>query len=368
MHIQCNFEQLQKAIQSTQHIASKQASLPILSGVLLSARNGKIILRTTNLQVGFEVLVEGDIEKEGEVVVDAQVIQRIVTSVKKEKKAELIFNDESGELRIVMGTTELTVKTYPTDDFPTLPQDIVGVDISVPRDEFIMAVKAVVASASRSDIKPELSSVYMYQNGEEIVLVATDSFRLAEKKMHVKSLPDFDGILIPVKNMQDFIKVCAEAGSTIDFIIGENQLSARSGPMFATMRILDGNFPDYRQIIPKDVATSATMLVQDLVQTLRLVTIFSDKYNQIDLSINPSAKECTIASSHTDIGSSVNHIDAALEGDILETRINHTYVSDALQVINEDSITISSSGPSKPLVIRPVGTHDFVYLIMPMTR
>lgn len=368
MKAQCAFDTFQKAVHVTHQVATKQASLPVLSGILIIAKEKTVVVRSTNLQVGFEITLPAEVEEEGVVVVDAQTMQRTTSTLQRKKKIRLQYIEGEGELAVEVDGSTMKMKTYPPDDFPTLPRITEGTILRVPVEKFSDAVRSVAYAASKSDIKPELSSVYIYPEGEYLTMVATDSFRLAERKVIIKNLPEFDGILIPVKNIQDLIRVFGDVEGELEITIGENQIMITVGSVFATSRIIDGSFPDYRQIIPKDSTTKATFLTQDIQQALRLVTVFSDRYNQIDLHISPTDKLCTLSSAHSDVGSTVTHLDAVLEGEALDMRINHTYLSDALSSISEDSIEVSCSGASRPIILRPVGSGLFTYLIMPMTR
>ncbi len=235
-------------------------------------------------------------------------------------------------------------------------------------DKFINGIESVYYSASRSDIKPEISSVYMYQEGGSLIFVATDSFRLAEKKVQVKGLVEFEGVLIPVKNITEIMRLIQQEKGDIEIVLSENQISFTSQEVYCTSRLVDGSFPDYRQIIPKEKETTMVMVLDDLKQGLKVISVFSDKYNQVDLEINPENKECIISSAHSDIGSSTTNIPAKIQGSSVESRLNYTYITDVFQSIEKDSIQFVYNGNIKPITISGVNDESFLYLIMPMNR
>ena len=219
-----------------------------------------------------------------------------------------------------------------------------------------------------SDIKPEIASIYMYPDGNEIVFVATDSFRLAEKKVKVKDLPEFDGVLVPIKNIQDIIKVFSSDKGSVDVVIGDNQISFTTEDIYLTSQLIDGVYPDYRQILPQEFNTEITTLSGDLLQAVRMTNIFADRFNQVDLVINPEEKKVTLASHNADVGENTTQIDAVIEGESIATSINHRYLSDVFQSITTDSIKVGFVAENKPMILEGVGDGSFLYLIMPMNR
>ena len=366
MKATCLLEKLNNAVGKIEKLATKQAGLPVLAGILLTVEEDGVVLRATNLHVGAEIRVAAQVEEIGVVVVDGQVLLRTLNSLGKEKKVNLTLRE--GNIFLETEKTELLIKSYTPEDFPTLPRDIQGVTFNMSVEKFLEGVSSVYYSASRSDIKPEISSVYVYQDNGTLVFVATDSFRLAEKKIAVKNIPEIEGVLIPVKNIVEIMRLLQNETGDMELVFGENQISFTTQDMYCTSRLVDGSFPDYRQIIPKEADTTVTMVLDDLKQGLRIISVFSDKYNQVDIEIDPNQKECIVRSAHSEVGSSVTNIPAKIEGSAVDSRINYTYISDAFQSIEKDSVRFVYNGNIKPVVISPVNDSSFLYLIMPMNR
>jgi len=366
MKATCLLEKLNSSVGRIEKLATKQAGLPVLAGILISVKDGSIVLRATNLHVGAEISVTAQVEEEGIVVVDGQVLLRSLNSLGREKKVDLTLKE--GNIFLETEKTKLLIKSYAPEDFPTLPRDIQGVEFNMSVEKFLDGVGSVYYSASRSDIKPEISSVYIYQDSGSLNFVATDSFRLAEKKILVKDMPEIEGVLIPVKNIVEIMRLLQNETGDINLVFGENQISFMTQNIYCTSRLVDGSFPDYRQIIPKDKDTTMTMVLDDLKQGLKIISVFSDKYNQVDIEIDPGQKECIIRSAHSDIGSSTTNIPAKIEGNAIESRLNYTYITDVFQSIEKDSIQFVYNGNIKPIVISAVNDNSFLYLIMPMNR
>jgi len=212
--------------------------------------------------------------------------------------------------------------------------------------------------------------VYMYPHENEIIFVGTDSFRLAEKKIKLKKdIHDFNGILVPVKNVSDILRILEMYNeSDVTLTVSKNQISIEEPGFYMTARVVDGIFPDYRQIIPKESTTRAIILKKDLIDTLKLSSVFTDKFGHLSIFINPKEKKFEITTKNADVGEHQGLLSAALSGEEVSLNINQRYISEVLSYISEDSIELSFSGSQKAVIVRGVGTNTFTYLVMPMNR
>ena len=253
------------------------------------------------------------------------------------------------------------------EDFPSIPV-VKGEEFEIDAKKIIEGIKSVYYSSSVSDIKPEISSVYIYGKEDNLFFIATDSFRLAEKKIKLKKEIEISGILIPNKNVSEIIRVFGEASGNIQVCFNKNQISFSQDNIYLTSRIIDGVYPDYRQIIPKEQKTEIVVLKQDLLNALKISNIFSDKFNQLNLVVDIKEKVFELSSSNNDIGDNKTYLDAVLKGEDVSLSFNYKYFLDCFPSITTDSISIKLDGSSRPMVINPVGDTSFTYLIMPMNR
>lgn len=366
MNIQSTIEKISYAVGKVQKISAKNVSLPILENVLLVASKNNLTLRATNLHVGVEVTIPVKVKEEGTVAVNLSVFSSIISSVKNKRNIELKLEEQT--LSIVTDDSQMELKTSAFEDFPTLPQPKEDNYFTLDIKDFIDGVSSVMYSASVSDIKPEISSVYIYNQDNYLTFVSTDSFRLAEKKIKVQGLEDFPGVIVPIKNIQECVKVFSGDNGDVQLLIEKNQLTIRSNDTYFTSRIIDGNYPDYQQIIPDTFETEAVVLKEDLVQTLRLVNVFSNTFNQVSINTDSTSGKLKISSRNTDIGENQSDIDAAITGSDVETFVNHRYISDMFSSIDTDSISFSFIAKNKPFMLKGVGDSSFLYLIMPMNR
>lgn len=365
MKIECSIEKIKNAISQVERITGKNLTLPILSSILLIASGNSLKLRSTNLNLGIEIEIPAKIEKEGTLAISGSILNAVFSNVSQN---ENIFIEKQNEnLLIKTKKSQIKLKSQPHEDFPTIPI-VVGTSFEIESSKLIDGIKSVYYSSSVSDIKPEISSVFMYTNEDNLIFVSTDSFRLAEKRLKVKGLEEILGILIPYKNIGEILKVFGEFKGTIKVCFNKNQISFSSDSTYLTSRIIDGIFPDYRQIIPKDSSTDVVVLKQDLLNALKLSNIFSDKFNQVNLKISPKEKVFELSSANNDIGENKTYLDAVVNGENIELGFNYKYFLDCFQSINTDSVSIKLSGVSRPIVVSAVSDLSFTYLIMPMNK
>ena len=365
MKIECSINKIKEALVSVERITGKNLTLPVLGSILWVAQGKTLKLRATNLSLGIEVEIPAKIEKEGIVAIKGDVLSSLFSTLQGDSivKFELINNN----LSVKTKQNIILIKSIPHEDFPTIPV-VKGETFIIQGKKFIDGIKAVYYSASVSDIKPEIGSVYIYPENDTLVFVATDSFRLGEKREKIKQTLKFDGILIPFKNAVEIIRLFDNITDDIEITLQKNQISFSVNGIYLTSRVVDGTFPDYKQIIPKQTKTQATILKQDFISALKIANIFSDKFNLLTISINPEDKVFEIQTRNLDIGENNSSIQGSLSGEEVLVNFNYKYILDCFQSINQDSVTLQLNGNNKPMIIRGAGDTSFMYLVMPMNK
>jgi DNA polymerase-3 subunit beta len=366
MKIECIKEKLHNAVSKAEKIVSKNINLPVLSCLLLETKGTNLIIRSTNLDLGLEVSIPVKVEEQGKVAVPASIIGSFLNSLNDDKNIFLETTDNT--LKISTQNSSAVIKTQPFDDFPTIPKIDNEKSFKIQSKNLINGIKSVFYSSSLSSVKPELSSVYIYTQEENLIFVATDSFRLAEKTIKIKKNTELNNILIPFKNASDLIKIIDNTDSEIEINSTKNQISFNFNGVYVVSRVIDGVFPDYKNILPKEVKTKVVLLKQDLVNTLKISNIFSDNFNQMNVSVIKGDKNIKVKTKNNDIGENINLIEAMIEGEDIDVNFNYKYIVDCLNSINSDSISLSFDGINKPLIIRGLTDKSFTYLVMPMNR
>ncbi len=365
MKIECQTDKIKNALLVVEKVTGKNLTLPVLESVLFIAKNKELILRSTNLSIGVEVRIAANIEKEGIIAIKGNILSSLFSVLQNDVNVSLETVNEN--LQIKTKTNNILIKSTPHEDFPTIPV-IKGEEFTIPSSKMIEGLKAVYYSASVSEIKPEIGSVYIYTEESNIVFVSTDSFRLAEKKIKLNQKYSFDGVLIPFKNIVEIIKIFDGLNEDLNINLQKNQISIKSSKIYLTSRVVDGVFPDYKQIIPKEIKTEVVVLKQDLLASLKISNIFSDKFNQIKIEVNPSQKTFKIKAKNIDIGENDTLIAGAISGDDVSVNFNYKYIMDCFQSINGDSVSLQLNGENKAMIIKTIGDPTFMYLIMPMNK
>ncbi len=365
MKIHCSSEKVKNALIHAERVTGKNLTLPILSSVLCIASGSSLKLRATNLSLGIEIEIPAKVEKEGVVAVSGAILSGFFSNSKINEEVTL---EQVGETLLVKTKqAKIQIKTFPYEDFPTIPT-VEGEKIKISASAFLDGLESVYYSAAQTDIKPEIGSIYIYPEEDNLTFVATDSFRLAEKKVKIKGLYGFQPILVPYKNVVELMRLISGLSNELSFCITKNLLSISFDGYYITSRVVDGVFPDYRKIFPKEKTSEMVILKSDLMNAVKTSTLFSDKFNQITIAIDPANKSCVLTAKNSDVGENEATLDAALSGEPITVVINYRYLLDCLNAIPTDSIMFEGTSSNRPLLVKGVGDTTFTYLIMPMNR
>ena len=362
-------EKILNAILLAERITGKKESLPVLSCVLLDvggSSRGECVVRATNLEAGIEIGVACEGEDKGVVAVSAAVLSQTLRSISGEK---VTLKTEEGNLVVESRGTRTIIKAVPHEEFPALGGSTGASGIRIPREELMRSVQSVSYAASPSMIRPELGSVYISIKPGAISAVATDSFRLAEKTIPSGGGKQSEELLVPLKHALELLHVMERLEEDqIELFADDSQMSVSAGGVRYVSRVVDGTFPNYREIIPKKFTTEATILKNDFAEMLRKARVFSGSEQNVGLHVYPKRKIFSATARSTEVGEMSDSIDAALSGEDLDINFHIGYLADCLPVIESDSIVLGFAGAGKPLVIRGVSDASFTYLVMPLNR
>lgn len=366
MNIELSLQQFIQGVSRAEKASGKNLTLPILSCIKLEAKENKLVLVGTNLNIGIEITTQANVVTEGVVIVSAQVLQQTVSQL----KGDTIKIYSEGQLLVLETEQNVTkLHTQTADDFPVIPKTIEEHTLIVSVNSFVEGIRSVSYAASLSDIKPEISSVFIYTEGSYLVFVSTDSFRLAEKKI-VKVLGECEGIILPIKNALDMSRIISdtEEGEKLYIGFSDNQMVIKTNTMYITSRLVQGSFPDYRRIIPTVFTTQAKVLLQDFKKAMKITQLFTDKFHYIELQFSSEGGEIICTSSNKDVGETSCKTPVSFTGNNCVLSLNHRYIAECLGSFIDDSVILQLEDVKKPLVIQ--GGHDasFTYLIMPMSR
>lgn len=366
MQVEVSKDMLHEKLALVEKVSGKHVTLPVLQGVYLEAKEGTLTLRATNLDVGIEATVTAKVATPGVVVVTGSVLLGLLSTLPKGGVVEI--KETSGHVSVTSGKSVTNLNVLDATEFPKLPQVDGGVTGTVAAQDMVSGIRSVVFAASHSTIKPELASVFVSSENDRIVFVATDSFRLAEKSVRLKKTVAEGSFLLPVRNAPDVVRVLEMCEGEAEIAFNANQLSLQFDGVYVTSRLVDGTFPDYGQIIPKEFATEIVVLYKDLQTALRKTSLFADAFNQVRFSVEPNKKKITISAASNEVGDVEDVLAGTIEGETLAASFNQKYLSDSLQSIHSDSVICSFSGVGRPMIMKGVSDDSFLYLVMPMNK
>lgn len=364
MNVTCIREKLKNAVSTAERLTGKNLSLPVLNSLLLVAEKDTIRIRATNLDLGIELVIPARVEQSGVVAIPGNVLHNLLGSI-QDDSVSLVSRE--GNLSISSQKNAATINGVEHEDFPTLPSVKSNNSFQIPAHSFVSGLRSVWYSAALSDLKPEIASVYLYTDGEYVVFVATDSFRLAEKRIRVKDT-SIESLMIPIRNVAEIVRIFEGKESILNVSFNKNQIAIYDDGVYVTSRLIDGTFPDYKQIIPKTHTTEVIVLKNDFVGALKATTIFADKFNQVTFFIDPQKHVFEVSSHNKELGKNTTRLEATTSGEKSTTHFNHKYILDCIQAVPVDSLSLSLNGPGKPLVVRGVGDESFLYLVMPLNN
>lgn len=366
MNISIEKKEFSEAVYIVSRFAErKNSTLPALSSVLILADNDGIKMRATNLETGIDLKIKGEVKSDGVVAIPAVVLQQFAGSLPNEGRITL---EHTGDvLSISSGTGKSSIKTVPYDDFPSIPfPENPKNRIVVPGVLLRNLFTSIAPCASSSTVRPELASIYLSIEKSVLTAVATDSFRLAEKKVPLSNKGTQGKFLIPAKNALDISQALPDDDVIMSF--DEHQCAFVGNMGMIVSRLTNATYPDYRQIIPKESIVEAIVLRKDFESALKRTTIFSDSFQKVRASFDPKKKTLSFFARNTDIGESSETLKAQVSGSSLDLSFNHRYLSAVLSLTSTESISLVAAGIGRPLIIRGVGDTSLMYLVSPMNQ
>jgi DNA polymerase-3 subunit beta len=370
MKIGTTKERFLNAILLAERIVGKKESLPVLSCILIDVTK-ELSLSATNLEAGVNIVIPAEIEEVGTIAVNAHVLAQTIRSITGDK---ITLRTEDNNLLIESRGTKTLIKAVAHNEFPALASKAQTKGITVSRELLMRGIQSVSYSASPSMIRPELGSVYISMSDMQMITVATDSFRLAEKSIANSGAKEAQDLLIPLKHALELTHVLEHVDSEmVELNLDDSQITvsangSKIGNVRYISRVVDGQFPNYKEIIPKAFTTEATVLKNDFAEMLRKARIFSGNDQHVGLHLYPSRKIFSATAQSNDVGEMSDSIDAALSGDDLDINFHIGYLGDCFSSVQSDSIVLGFSGPGRPVVIRGVSDASFTYLVMPLNR
>lgn len=368
-------ENFKNSLQNVVHIAGRNNNLPILNNILIAVEKSEIKLITTNLELGIISTLRGKIEKEGSFTVEAGILNEYI-SILPNKKIQIEKKEQTME--IVCDNYKTVIKGQDAEEFPLIPKIDKGQEFAVKNTDLKDALSQVIFSVSTSENRIEMSGVlFNFNNNNILTMAATDSYRLAEKQIKIKAnIKEEKQIIIPAKTIQELLRIVSNTKSTniendgeIKIYLSENQILFEFNNVEIISRLIDGQYPDYKKIIPNEFLTQTVINKEELLRAVKAAAIFSKTgTNEINLDFLCDTKKIIIYSQSNKIGENTTTLNCEVKGGDSGVVLNYRYLLDGINNINSENIEIQITTGSSLCVLKPEKNKDYLYIIMPIKQ
>ncbi|AEG58309.1 DNA polymerase III subunit beta [Desulforamulus ruminis] len=362
MKIICTRQNLIQGVTTAQRGVSPKNPLPILSGILLSAKDNQLELKATDLEMGIQCTVPANIQEEGSIVLPAKYLVEIVRRL---PDTPIQIETEQGINAVIRyGQSEITINGFESEEFPAFPAPQGNDTFSLPEEELKEILRQILFATSNDENRPVFTGVLMEMSEGDLRLIATDTHRLALREEKVADIAGEKNIIIPGKALNELSRVIGAPDRKVDISLGDNQIIFSMEDTRLVSRLIEGQFPNYRQVIPQGHKTRLRIKTKDLLESLERASLLARVGTQIvRLSLETDKM---IIFANTEVGRIHEEVPIYLEGEAMQISFNAVYLIDALRAIGSDNIYLDLTGPLSPGVLRPVDGDQYLSLVLPV--
>jgi DNA polymerase-3 subunit beta len=365
MKISSTSAELLTQLQTATRVASTRSAVQALSGVMIAATDDGCELLATDMEVGLRMPLKAEVSRPGSAVLPARLLLDVARSLSAEQLTMELRAAEQ-DIELICGATTFHLRTLRAEDFPTLPSPADDSRVELPAQAFVETISRVARSASRDETRPVLTGILISAAGQELRMVATDSYRLSVKETALQA--PIEGTLeanVPARALQELARIEQQAGAdTVAVSVGQNQAIFELGDVVLSSRLIDGQFPNYRQLLPESVEHELRLASAELTDVVRRISLLAQKNAPLRLSFTEGT--LSVSAQTPDVGEASEAIPVPYHGEQFEIGFNPEFLRDGLESIDTDELVLKLISPLRPGLIESPETGDFVYLIMPI--
>jgi DNA polymerase-3 subunit beta len=373
MKVTCLQENLARGLGIVGRAVALRSTLPITANVLIATDHGRIKLAATNLDIALTCWIGGQIEEEGAITVQSRLLTDFVNSLPSDK-VELALSPRSKQLKVKCARNEATIGGLDADDFPPIPAVDDGATLELDPKMLREAITQVVFSAATDDSRPVLTGVDLVVEGDTLTFAAADGFRLAVRTMKLKKkVAEKQQVIVPSRALSELNRLLQDQDEPVamTFNAGKTQVLFRLKDVELVAQLIQGTFPDYSRLIPKEWTSRAVVEVKDFLQETKIASIFArDGSGIVRITFqggeDAGPGKMTVSARAEEIGDNQGELDASVEGEPSKIAFNGKYLQDVLQVLDGGRVALETTGPSQPGVIKPIDDDSYVHVVMPM--
>jgi DNA polymerase-3 subunit beta len=358
-------EELVNKLSTVSRAVSTRAATQALSGVLLTANEGSVTLTATDLDLGLKTTLEAEVASEGSVLLPGRLLAEVARSL-GDATVEIETREAERDVEIRSGSSSFHLRVLPVEDFPKLPEAEDGAGLKIPTPALAASIDLVARAASRDDMRPVLTGVFVTASGREMTMVATDSYRLAVKRTELET--ELGGEIeanIPARALRELGRILSSEGvDEVDVALQPNQAIFKAGAILLTTRLIEGQFPNFRQLLPESYEHDVRLPRSEFLDVARRVSQLAQRNAPLRLAF--SAGELTVSAETPDVGDAEEKMPAAFEGEDLEIGFNPEFLKEGIESVSGEEVLLRLISPLRPGLLQPVEADDFRYLVMPI--
>lgn len=361
-------DNFRSALGITAHAIGKSFHLPILGHFLIESDKNKIFVSTTNLELAITTTFSAKIESPGKITVPAKTLLEFLSQISDEK---LEGESDGKKLRLVTEHYRASFQGFDPDEFPLIPKLSQQEPIRMPTAVLRAALSQVIPAASASEIRPELAGIlFSYTPGKRVVLVATDSFRLAEKSIFEDTfhanLKEPLACLIPIKTCHEALRISQEKEGEVEIYVDPNQVEFRWDDTHLVSRLLEGEFPEYSSVIPKEFAAEGVVERRKVIEAIRATAAFSSKLNDVKVTADPGKGKFSFSAAEVSVGENEAIVESELKGKAAEVSFNYRYLVDGFENVPGEKAYLGLGSETSPAIIKGEKDASYFYIVMPI--
>ena len=361
MKLQVTQENLNRALGSVARVANTRNALPILANVLIKTSNNRLSLSATNLDIAITHYIGAKVSEEGSITVPARLMQDFISSL---PSGVISLELKETKLRITTEQYQSTVNGIMADDFPVMPAITNGQSWSIPGALLKKTLQQVVFAASSDETRPVLTAVLLHTSDGWLYMAATDSYRLAERKISTNT--EAVRLLVPATAMQDLLRIIGDGADEVLVTHDEQQILFQVGDVELVTRLVEGKYPDYQKLIPSSFATTATLKRADFVNVTKVSSLFArESAGSITIEVDEVSESLSIRSVASQLGENTAQATAKTTGSGTIT-LNSRYLLDALAAFSGDEVTFGFNGKLEATLLTDTANTDYKHVIMPL--
>jgi DNA polymerase-3 subunit beta len=352
-------------LQMASRVASTRSAIQALSGVQLLASEEGCELRATDIDVSLRVPVEAQVARPGSIVLPARLLLDVARALPA-AEVSLELRAAEQDVELISGGATFHIRTLRSEDFPPFPDPDATSAVSMPLDSFIQTATKVAGSASRDETRPVLTGILVSASDQELSMVATDSYRLSvkETKLDAALASSFE-VNVPARALQELARLAAGAdGDDLAINVLQNQVVFTLGRVILSSRLIDGQFPNYRQLLPESFEHELRINGSELSEVVRRISLLAQKNAPLRLAF--SSGELTVSAQTPDVGEALEALPVAFQGESLEIGFNPEFLRDGLEAVEQGDLVLKLISPLRPGLIESADGDGFRYLIMPI--